>query len=81
MKDVTVKLVRSKIASAVISVNGKEFEVNSSFAVLSKVYNEMYGTDLSFEDIVKMYVRQTKDKDCLEELTKEIEERKTVIGV
>ncbi|MBQ1662098.1 MAG: hypothetical protein II054_06325 [Treponema sp.] len=81
MKDITLKLVRSKIASAVISVNGKEFEVNSSFAVLSKVYNEMYGTDLSFEDIVKMYVRQTKDKDCLEELTKEIEERKTVIGV
>ena len=81
MKDVTVKLVRSKIASAVISVNGKEFEVNSSFAVLSKVYNEMYGTDLSFEDIVKKYINQTKDKDCLEELTKAIEERKTVIGV
>ena len=41
MKDVTVKLVRSKIASAVISVNGKEFEVNSSFAVLSKVYKTL----------------------------------------
>jgi len=60
MKDVNVKLIRSKIASAVISVNGKEFEVNSPFSILSKVYNEMYGTDLDFAEIVEKYNSQNK---------------------
>lgn len=60
MKDVNVKLIRSKIASAVISVNGKEFEVNSPFTILSKVYNEMYGTDLGFAEIVEKYNSQNK---------------------
>ena len=58
MKDVNVKLVKSKIASAVISVNGKEFEVNSPFSVLAKVYNEMYGTNLDFAEIVEKYNSQ-----------------------
>ena len=58
MKDVNVKLVKSKIASAVISVNGKEFEVNSPFSILAKVYNEMYGTDLGFAEIVEKYNSQ-----------------------
>ena len=60
MKDVNVKLIRSKIASAVISVNGKEFEVNSPFSILAKVYNEMYGTDLGFAEIVEKYNSQNK---------------------
>jgi hypothetical protein len=60
MKDVNVKLIRSKIASAVIAVNGKEFEVNSSFSVLAKMYNEMYGTDLDFAEIVEKYNSQNK---------------------
>ena len=60
MKDVNVKLVKSKIASAVISVNDKEFEVNSPFAILAKVYNEMYGTDLGFAEIVEKYNSQKK---------------------
>ena len=60
MKDVNVKLIRSKIASAVISVNGKEFEVNSPFSILAKVYNEMYGTDLDFAKIVEKYNSQNK---------------------
>ena len=60
MKDVEIKLVRSKLASAVISVNGKEFEVNSPFSILSKVYNEMYGTDLDFAEIVEKYNSQNK---------------------
>ena len=60
MKDVNVKLVKSKIASAVISVNGKEFEVNSPFSILAKVYNEMYGTDLNFAEIIKKYNSQNK---------------------
>jgi hypothetical protein len=58
MKDVNVKLVKSKIASAIISVNNKEFEVNSSFSVLAKVYNEMYGTNLDFAEIVEKYNSQ-----------------------
>jgi len=60
MKDVTVKLIKSKIASAIISVNGKEFEVNSPFTILAKVYNEMYGTDLDFAEIVEKYNSQNK---------------------
>jgi hypothetical protein len=60
MKDVNVKLIRSKIASAVISVNGKEFEVNSPFSILAKVYNEMYGTDLDFAEIIEKYNSQNK---------------------
>ena len=58
MKDVNVKLIKSKIASAIISVNNKEFEVNSSFSVLAKVYNEMYGTNLDFAEIVEKYNSQ-----------------------
>lgn len=60
MKDVNIKLVKSKIASAVISVNGKEFEVNSPFSILAKVYNEMYETDLDFAEIVEKYNSQNK---------------------
>jgi len=60
MKDVNIKLVKSKIASAVVSVNGKEFEVNSPFSILAKVYNEMYGTDLNFAEIIKKYNSQNK---------------------
>lgn len=55
-----LKLVKSKIASAVISVNGKEFELNSPFSILAKVYNEMYGTDLDFVEIIKKYNSQNK---------------------
>ena len=60
MKDVNIKLVKSKITSAVISVNDEEFEVNSSFSILAKVYNEMYGTDLDFAEIVEKYNSQNK---------------------
>lgn len=60
MKDIIVKYIRSKTASAVISINGKEYEVNSSFSILSKIYNEMYNTNLSFSDIVEKYNNQTK---------------------
>ena len=60
MKDIIVKFIRSKTASAVISINGKEYEVNSSFSILSKIYNEMYNTNLSFSDIVEKYNNQTK---------------------
>ena len=50
MNDVTVKFIRSKIASAVFEINGKEYDVNSSFVLLSKIYNEMYDTDFTFEE-------------------------------
>ena len=60
MKDVIIKAVKSKLVSAIISINGKEFEVNSSFSILAKVYNEMYETDLDFEDIIKLYNSQKK---------------------
>jgi len=60
MKDVIIKAVKSKLASAIISINGKKFEVNSSFSILAKVYNEMYETDLDFEDIIKLYNSQKK---------------------
>ena len=53
MNDVTVKFIRSKIASAVFEINGKEYDVNSSFVLLSKIYNEMYDTDFTFEDLVQ----------------------------
>ena len=60
MKDVNIKLVKNKIVSAVISVNDKEFEINSPFSILTKVYNEMYGTDLDFAEIIKKYNSQNK---------------------
>lgn len=76
MKDLTIKSIRGKIASAVISINGKEYEVNSSFSILSKIYNEMYDTDLSFADIVQKYINQTNDKTSLEKIAKALEEKK-----
>ena len=62
MNDVTVKFIRSKIASAVFEINGKEYDVNSSFVLLSKIYNEMYDTDFTFEDLVQKYICHTKKK-------------------
>ena len=64
MNDVTVKFIRSKIASAVFEINGKEYDVNSSFVLLSKIYNEMYDTDFTFEDLVQKYICQTKRRRC-----------------
>ena len=63
MNDVTVKFIRSKIASAVFEINGKEYDINSSFVLLSKIYNEMYDTDFTFEDLVQKYICQTKKKE------------------
>ena len=63
MNDVTVKFIRSKIASAVFAINGKEYDVNSSFVLLSKIYNEMYDTDFTFEDLVQKYICHTKKEE------------------
>ena len=63
MKDVVVKNLGSGICYGKISVNDKEYKVNSEFAILAKIYNEMYGTDYSFSDIVKKYLAQNKDKE------------------
>ena len=63
MNDVTVKFIRSKIANAVFEINGKEYDVNSSFVLLSKIYNEMYDTDFTFEDLVQKYICHTKKKE------------------
>ena len=63
MNDVTVKFIRSKIASAVFEINGKEYDVNSSFVLLSKIYNEMYDTDFTFEEKKKKYICHTKKEE------------------
>ena len=63
MNDVTVKFIRSKIANAVFEINGKEYDVNSSFVLLSKIYNEMYDTDFTFEDLVQKYICHTKKEE------------------
>ena len=63
MNDVTVKFIRSKIASAVFEINGKEYDVNSSFVLLSKIYNEMYDTDFTLEDLVQKYICHTKKEE------------------
>ena len=68
MKDINLKVLKSKTASAVISINGNEYEVNSEFAVLNKVYNEMYGTDLKVSDMVKRYLKQCQDQAYLQEI-------------
>lgn len=79
MKDIIVKYIRSKTASAVISINGKEYEVNSSFSILSKIYNEMYDADLSFADIVKKFINQTNDKNSLEKIAKALGEKTKIL--
>ena len=63
MNDVTVKFIRSKIASAVFEINVKKYDVNSSFVLLSKIYNEMYDTDFTFEDLVQKYICHTKKEE------------------
>ena len=63
MNDVTVKFIRSKIASTVFEINEKEYDVNSSFVLLSKIYNEMYDTDFTFEDLVQKYICHTKKEE------------------
>ena len=79
MKDLCIKFIRSKLASAVISINGKEYEVNSSFSILSKIYNEMYDADLSFADIVKKFINQTNDKNSLEKIVKALGEKTKIL--
>ena len=79
MKDLCIKFIRSKLASAVISINGKEYEVNSSFSILSKIYNEMYDADLSFADIVTKFINQTNDKNSLEKIAKALGEKTKIL--
>ena len=68
MKDVVVKSLGGKLCYGIVSVNGKEYKVNSEFTVMAKIYNEMYDTDYTFNDIVKNYLSQLKDKEKLSEL-------------
>ena len=79
MKDLCIKFIRSKLASAVISINGKEYEVNSSFSILSKIYSEIYDADLSFADIVKKFINQTNDKNSLEKIAKALGEKTKIL--
>jgi len=62
MKDVVVKSLGGKLCYGVISVNGKEYKVNSEFTVMAKIYNEMYDTDYTFSDIVEKYLAWQKNK-------------------
>ena len=62
MKDVVVKSLGGKLCYGIVSVNGKEYKVNSEFTVMAKIYNEMYGTDYTFSDIVEKYQARQKNK-------------------
>ena len=66
MKDVVVKNLGGKLCYGIISVNGKEYKVNTEFAVLAKIYNEMYSTDYTFHDIVMRYLYHLKKLSDLE---------------
>lgn len=66
MKDVVVKNLGSGICYGKISVNDKEYKVNSEFAIIAKIYNEMYSTDYTFHDIVMRYLYHLKKLSDLE---------------
>ena len=72
MKDVTVKLIKSKLSSCVISVNGKEYEVNSVYSILEKVYDEMYDSEKTFEDLILEYIKETKNIEFIEKVKNQI---------
>ena len=65
MKDVTVKLIKSKLSSCVVSVNGNEYEVNSVYSILEKVYDEMYDSKKTFNDLILEYIKETKDTEFI----------------
>lgn len=73
MKDVVVKSVKANVCNGVVSINDKEYKVNSTFSLMSKIYNEMYDTSLSFGEIVKKYISQSKNTDELKMLKSLIE--------
>lgn len=68
MKDVNVKGLGGKLCYGVVAINDKEYNVNSEYTLMSHIYNEMYGKEYSFRDIVKKYINSLsaiKDKDEL----------------
>ena len=71
MKDVVVKSLGGKLCYGIVSVNGKEYKVNSEFTLMAKIYNEMYDVDYTFYEIVKKYIEtlsSINDKEKLEKL-------------
>ena len=73
MKDVAIKLIKSKVCSCVVSVNRKEYEVNSVYSILEKVYDEMYDSKKTFDDLILEYIKESKDIKFIEKIKNQIE--------
>lgn len=55
VNEITLKFERQKCMASVFTINGREFSTNTPYKILSEVYNELFGENLTFEDIVKKY--------------------------
>lgn len=55
VNEITLKFERQKSMASVFTINGREFSTNNPYKILSEVYNEMFGENLTFEDLIKKY--------------------------
>ena len=72
MKEITMKLIKSKMCSCEISINGNNYTVNSVFSVLEKIYDEMYDSEKTFEELILEYIKETKNIEFIEKVKNQI---------
>ncbi len=61
MKDVVIKNTGIGICYAKVSINDKEYKINSVFSLLAHVYNEMYDRKNTFKDLALDYLKDDKE--------------------
>lgn len=55
VNEIILKFERQKSMGSVFTINGREFSTNNPYKILTEVYNEMFGENLTFEELVKKY--------------------------
>lgn len=61
MKDVNVKNLGSNRGYGVYEINNKVINISSDYGLISSIYNEIFGTNMSFKDIVIKYLKHTTE--------------------
>lgn len=71
MKDVNIKNLGSNRGYGVYEINNKVVNISSDYGLISSIYNEIFGTNMSFKDIVIKYLKHTTD-DNLDDILKSL---------
>lgn len=64
VNEIILKFERQKSMSSVFTINGREFSTNNPYKILMEVYNEMFGENLTFDDIIKRYISSSSNEEA-----------------